>query len=197
VNPGPSSWAKRADTPSISAAKTDSMQNRNFISASLPILVLDFVSVALGIRGDGSRKHRRVSSYNKHQENAPVIHGLYRPAADLGLTGKTNFSTLGRRSPPVSKGGLTMIFSRKAIAKSVQRVVLAGISFALLLGHLPEVFAQGPVAETSAPLILRSTLENLSRGFIPAGLPPALRIKSGQIVQIETFSHHGFVDDPV
>jgi acetamidase/formamidase len=90
-----------------------------------------------------------------------------------------------------------MIFSRKAIAKSVQRVVLAGISFALLLGHLPEVFAQGPVAETSAPLILRSTLENLSRGFIPAGLPPALRIKSGQIVQIETFSHHGFVDDPV
>lgn len=91
-----------------------------------------------------------------------------------------------------------MIFSRKAIAKSTLRVVLAGIFFALGLGHPPEVFAQGPATETtSAPLILRSTLENLSRGFIPAGLPSALRIKSGQIVQIETFSHHGFVDDPV
>jgi hypothetical protein len=90
-----------------------------------------------------------------------------------------------------------MIFSRKAIAKSARQVVLAGIFFALRLGQLPEVFAQGPAGETSAPLILRSTLENLSRGFIPAGLPPALRIKSGQIVQIETFSHHGFVDDPV
>jgi len=90
-----------------------------------------------------------------------------------------------------------MIFSRKVIAKSARRVVLAGIFFALRLGHLPEVFAQGPAVETSSPLILRTTLEILSRGFIPAGLPPALRIKSGQIVQVDTFSHHGFVDDPV
>src|SRR5262245_29498977 len=51
--------------------------------------------------------------------------------------------------------------------------------------------------QASAPLILRSTLENLSRGFIPAGLPPALRIKSGQTVQIETFAHQGVVDVPV
>src|SRR4029450_706335 len=70
VNPGPSSWAKRADAPSIEAAKTDSMQNRNFISASLPVLVLDFVNMAPGILGDGSRKRRRVSSYNRHQEDA-------------------------------------------------------------------------------------------------------------------------------
>src|SRR4029450_3225833 len=161
VNPGPSSWAKRADAPSIEAAKTDSMQNRNFISASLPVLVLDFVNMAPGILGDGSRKRRRVSSYNKHQENALVTHGLFSPASDLGLTGKTNFSTLGRRSPPVSQGGPIMIFSRKVIAKSARRVVLAGIFFALRLGHLPEVFAQGPAVETSAPLILRSRLGDL------------------------------------
>src|SRR4030095_6693301 len=154
-------------------------------------------NIAPGICGDASRKRRRVSSYNRHQENALVTHGLFLPASDLGLTGKTNFSTLGRRSPPVSQGGLIMIFSRKAIAKSTLRVVLAGIFFALGLGHLPEVFAQGPAAEASAPLILRSTLENLSRGFIPARAPPAVRIKSGQTVQVDTFSHHGFVDDPV
>ena len=86
---------------------------------------------------------------------------------------------------------MKLIFSQKAIAKSARRVVLAGIFFALRLGHLPEVFAQGPAAETSAPLILRSTLENLSRGFIPAGLPPALRIKSGQSVQVDTFCTTG------
>ena len=90
-----------------------------------------------------------------------------------------------------------VIFSRQDIAKSARRVVFAGIFFALGLGDLPEAFAQSPGGQTSAPLILRSTLENLVRGYIPAGLPPALRIKSGQIVQIDTFSHHGFVDDPV
>jgi len=85
-----------------------------------------------------------------------------------------------------------VIFLRKA-----RQMVLAGTFCALSLGDLSAAFAQSPGGQTSAPLILRSTLENLSRGFIPVGLPPALRIKSGQTVQIETFSHHGFVDDPV
>jgi acetamidase/formamidase len=90
-----------------------------------------------------------------------------------------------------------VIVSRKDVAKSSWSLLI-GIFFTLGLCGLPETFAQGPAAQTlSAPLILRSNLENLVRGYIPAGLPPALRIKSGQTVQIETFSHHGFVDDPV
>src|SRR5215510_9030612 len=91
----------------------------------------------------------------------------------------------------------TMILSQTAIAKSVRRAMLAGILLVSGWDSLSEAFAQGTAEQASAPLILRSTLENLSRGFIPAGLPPALRIKSGQTVEIETFSHHGFVDDPV
>ena len=90
-----------------------------------------------------------------------------------------------------------VIFLRNDIAKSAWQVVLAGTLCVLGFADLSTAFAQGAAGEASAPLILRSTLENLSRGFIPAGLPPALRIKSGQTVQIETFSHHGFVDDPV
>src|SRR4029450_4812681 len=136
VNPGPSSWAKRADAPSIEAAKTDSMQNRNFISASLPVLVLDFVNMAPGILGDGSRKRRRVSSYNRHQEDALVTYGLFSPASDLGLTGKTNFSTLGRRSPPVSQGGPIQIFLRMVIAKSARRVWFEGMFLSTRLWYL-------------------------------------------------------------
>ena len=68
-------------------------------------------------------------------------------------------------------------------------MALAGIFFALRLGQLPDVFAQGPAAETSAPLILRSAAKT-QRSFIPAGLPP-LRIKSGQSVQVDTFSTTG------
>src|SRR5262245_43961382 len=85
-----------------------------------------------------------------------------------------------------------VIFLRKA-----RQIVFAGTFCALGLGDLSAAFAQSPGGQASAPLVLRSMLENLSRGFIPAGLPPTLRIKSGQTVQIETFSHHGFVDDPV
>ncbi len=90
-----------------------------------------------------------------------------------------------------------VIFLRKAIAKSVQRAVLAGILLVSGWDNLSEAFAQAAAEQASTPLILRSTPENLNRGFITTDLPPALRIKSGQTVEIETFSHHGFVDDPV
>ena len=89
------------------------------------------------------------------------------------------------------------IFFRKTIADPVWMTLLAGILFAPGLADVPQAFSQGAAEPASAPLVLRSTFENLVRGFIPAGLPPALRIKSGQTVQIETFSHHGFVDDPI
>jgi acetamidase/formamidase len=90
-----------------------------------------------------------------------------------------------------------MILRLKPVAKQARATLLAGIFFVFVLHELRPAFAQGPAPKGSTPVILRSTFENLSRGFIPAGLPPALRIDSGQIVQIETFSHHGFVDDPI
>src|ERR1043166_1523261 len=77
-----------------------------------------------------------------------------------------------------------------------------GITGLLLLSISLVIIGCGPTSlvatQATAPqtLILRSTPENLLRGFIPAGMMPALRIQSGQVVQIETFSHHGFVDDP-
>src|SRR5215475_2159098 len=85
-----------------------------------------------------------------------------------------------------------VIFLRKA-----RQMVFAGTFCPLGLGDLSAAIAQNPGGQTSAPLILRSTPENLNRGFITTDLPPALRIKSGQTVEIETFSHHGFADDPV
>src|SRR5215470_18535128 len=86
---------------------------------------------------------------------------------------------------------------RKDIGRSTRQGLLAGIFVVASLLVAALVFAQTPAPQSSSPLILRSTLENLVRGFIPVGAPPALRIKSGQTVQIETFSHHGFVEDPV
>src|SRR5499433_2174961 len=86
---------------------------------------------------------------------------------------------------------------RKDIGRSTRQGLLAGIFVVVSLFVAARVFAQAPAPQSSSPLILRSTLENLVRGFIPVGAPPALRITSGQTVQIETFSHHGFVEDPV
>ncbi len=88
-------------------------------------------------------------------------------------------------------------FSRKHVVKLARRGLLAGIFLVMGLPDVPAIFAQGAAPQASSPLILRSTIENLVRGFIPAGMAPALRVQSGQTVQIETFSHHGFVDDPV
>ena len=88
-------------------------------------------------------------------------------------------------------------FSRTHVAKLAHRGLLAGIFLVMGLPEVPAILAQGAAPQASSPLILRSTIENLVRGFIPAGIAPALRIQSGQTVQIETFSHHGFVDDPV
>lgn len=45
---------------------------------------------------------------------------------------------------------------------------------------------------------LRSTAETVVWGYIEAGVPPALRIKSGQTVRIDTVSHQGLLKgDPV
>src|SRR3990172_4452440 len=46
---------------------------------------------------------------------------------------------------------------------------------------------------------LRSTAENVVWGYLPANVPPALTIKSGAIVEIDTLSHQGLLtnQDPV
>src|SRR5262245_13454209 len=91
------------------------------------------------------------------------------------------------RVAPISQGGLTVIFSRTTIAKSVRRAMLAGILLLSGWDNISKAFAQDMAEQASAPLILRSTLENLSRGFIPAGLPPALRIKSVRLFRLRRF----------
>jgi len=46
---------------------------------------------------------------------------------------------------------------------------------------------------------LRSTADNVVWGYLPANVPPALTIKSGAIVEIDTLSHQGLLtnQDPV
>ena len=51
--------------------------------------------------------------------------------------------------------------------------------------------AQPPPDANRPDATLRSTPETVVWGFIPAGVPPALRIKSGQTVRIDTVSHSG------
>jgi acetamidase/formamidase len=58
----------------------------------------------------------------------------------------------------------------------------------------------GVVAEAIKPdAALRSTADTVLWGYIAANLPPALTIKSGQIVRIEALSHQGLTtnQDPV
>jgi acetamidase/formamidase len=52
-------------------------------------------------------------------------------------------------------------------------------------------------AQVKPDYVLRSTVENVKRGFISADTAPVLKIKSGQIVRIDTISHGGVSEDPV
>src|SRR5215468_2394171 len=51
--------------------------------------------------------------------------------------------------------------------------------------------AQAPTAGNKPDAILRSTPDTVVWGYFAADLPPALRIKSGQTVRIDTVSHGG------
>jgi acetamidase/formamidase len=53
------------------------------------------------------------------------------------------------------------------------------------------------LAQAKPDYVLRSTVENVKRGFISADTPPVLKIKSGQTVRIDTISHGGVTEDPV
>ena len=56
-----------------------------------------------------------------------------------------------------------------------------------------------PAIHIQPDATLKSTPDTVLWGYIAANLPPALTIKSGQIVQIESLSHQGMTtnQDPV
>jgi acetamidase/formamidase len=71
--------------------------------------------------------------------------------------------------------------------------MLPGIAWGLFLaGIVAQAAAQAPDAT------LRSTPDTVIWGYLTADLPPALTIKSGQTVKIDTVSHQGLMskDDP-
>src|SRR5262252_4419489 len=74
--------------------------------------------------------------------------------------------------------------------KSILRRVAFGLWIA---GLAAPAIAQAPDAT------LRSTPDTVIWGYFSADLPPALTIKSGQTVKIDTVSHQGLMskDDPV
>lgn len=85
-------------------------------------------------------------------------------------------------------------------AKNFWIWLFVAVAFALfdLMPMHPTSAAQAP--GTNAPqAVLRSTPENVVWGYLPANVPPALTIKSGQVVQIDALSHQGLLtnQDPV
>ncbi|HMA74221.1 MAG TPA: acetamidase/formamidase family protein [Xanthobacteraceae bacterium] len=77
------------------------------------------------------------------------------------------------------------------------------IGGALIIGAVASLAcaaaAQTAPANPVPDATLRSTPQNVVWGYITADLPPALTIKSGQTVKIDTVSHQGLLtrDDPV
>ena len=72
--------------------------------------------------------------------------------------------------------------------------ILRGVACGLWLVELAALAAaQAPDAT------LRSTPDTVIWGYLAADLPPALTIKSGQTVKIDTVSHQGLINgmDPV
>ncbi len=69
--------------------------------------------------------------------------------------------------------------------------------FKTLLAAAVLSLATPAVAAPKYDHLLRSTLENVKRGFISADTPPVLKIKSGETVRIDTISHGGVTEDPV
>src|SRR5437870_11719467 len=73
---------------------------------------------------------------------------------------------------------------------------LLAVTFLVLTGA---ALAQPAPPDNKPDATLRSTPETVVWGYFAADLPPALRIKSGQTVKIDTVSHGGLntAEDPV
>lgn len=81
-------------------------------------------------------------------------------------------------------------------------LLLGMLVFALLLSLFTmkqSLAAQADISKRAPDATLRSTPDTVLWGYLAANIPPALTIKSGQIVHIETLSHQGLLtkDDPV
>src|SRR5882762_1834502 len=79
--------------------------------------------------------------------------------------------------------------------KSLPRCLIAGAT----LGFCWSAAAQGVPPNNTPDATLRSTPDTVVWGYFAADIPPALRIKSGQTVRIDTVSHGGLntAEDPV
>src|SRR3954471_6572151 len=95
-----------------------------------------------------------------------------------------------------------MMFRMIRRAREMSRQMPHSLALCLALSLL----AATPAAAQPAPagnkpdVTLGTTPDTVVWGYIPArGVPPALRIKSGTTVRIDTMSHQGLVtrDDPV
>ncbi len=72
------------------------------------------------------------------------------------------------------------------VPSSMQWLLAAALSSVALAAA-----AQQPPPNNAPDATLRSTPETVVWGYIPAAVPPVLRIKSGQTVRIDTVSHSG------
>ena len=75
--------------------------------------------------------------------------------------------------------------------------ILRGVAFGLWIAGLAAM-VDSPAAAQAPDATLRSTPDTVIWGYFSADLPPALTIKSGQTVKIDTVSHQGLTskDDP-
>ena len=75
--------------------------------------------------------------------------------------------------------------------------ILRGVAFGLWIAGLVAM-VDTPATAQAPDATLRSTPETVIWGYFSADLPPALTIKSGQTVKIDTVSHQGLLskDDP-
>src|SRR3954463_13028151 len=84
----------------------------------------------------------------------------------------------------------------------MSKTMLPRFVAALMLGAAccASALAQpAPPPDKAPDAVLRSTPDNVVWGYFAADIAPALRIKSGQTVKIDTVSHSGVntPDDPV
>src|SRR5262245_63679291 len=85
-----------------------------------------------------------------------------------------------------------------SLAMLASKLFTATLS-ATLLALTCAASAQPAPPDNKTDATLRSTPETVVWGYFAADIPPALRIKSGQTVRIDTVSHGGIntADDPV
>ncbi len=84
--------------------------------------------------------------------------------------------------------------SATRLERHVSAALVAAIVLLFLLG--PAGYGQRrPAAGMAADHTLGSRPENVTWGWIPIDAPPAITIRSGETVRIDTLSHHGATQD--